>query len=63
MPKRGDWPGLGRLHEDRDLLPVNDLRGLFKGVLAEHWGIERADLDSRVFPGSSGLPVFEGLIA
>jgi uncharacterized protein (DUF1501 family) len=59
----GDWPGLGRLHEDRDVRPANDLRALFKGVLRDHWGVDRADLDGRVFPGSAGVPPLDGLIA
>ena len=58
----GDWPGLDRLHEDRDLIPANDLRSLFKGVLAEHWGLDRADLDRAVFPESAGARAFNGLI-
>jgi len=59
----GDWPGLGELYEDRDLMPVNDLRALFKGVLRDHWGIPRGALDSRVFPGSADVAPLEGLIA
>jgi uncharacterized protein (DUF1501 family) len=61
----GDWPTLarGRLYEGRDLAPVNDLRGLFSAVLSQHWGIERAALDSRVFPEARGLPLHAGLIA
>jgi uncharacterized protein (DUF1501 family) len=61
----GDWPTLarGRLYEGRDLAPVNDLRGLFSAVLSQHWGIERAALDSRVFPEAKGLPLHAGLIA
>jgi uncharacterized protein (DUF1501 family) len=57
----GDWPGLGRLWEDRDLWPANPLEGLMKGVLAEHWGLDRADLDRRVFP-EDGAPAMSGLI-
>jgi uncharacterized protein (DUF1501 family) len=38
----GDWPTLARLHEDRDLVPANDVRTLVAGVLAEHWGVEGA---------------------
>ena len=58
----GDWPGLNTLHEDRDLAPANDLRALFKAVLRDHWGIERDALDRVVFPGSSGVRAFDGLI-
>jgi uncharacterized protein (DUF1501 family) len=56
----GDWPGLAQLHEDRDLRPANDLRALFKGVLRDHWGADRADLDARVFPDSAGVAPMEG---
>jgi len=59
----GDWPGLSRLYEDRDLYPANDLRSLIKGVLAEFWGLERADLERSVFPDSAAAPAFTGLIA
>ncbi len=58
----GDWPGLDRLYEDRDLYPANDLRSLFKAVLAEHWGLDPAGLAGRVFPDSGAVPPFEGLI-
>jgi uncharacterized protein (DUF1501 family) len=60
----GDWPGLERkaLYEDRDLYPANDLRALFKGVLREHLGVARADLDRFVFPGSAGAAPLEGLV-
>ena len=59
----GDWPGLApaALHENRDLAPANDLRGLFASVLEQHWGLARAGLQSRVFPGA-GLPFTDGLI-
>jgi uncharacterized protein (DUF1501 family) len=61
----GDWPTLarGRLYEGRDLAPVNDVRGLFAAVLTQHWGINRAALDARVFPDAQGLPPHAGLIA
>lgn len=59
----GDWPTLepGRLYEGRDLAPTLDLYALFKGVLAEHWGLTRAQLES-VFPASAARPL-AGLIA
>ncbi|MGD2133488.1 MAG: DUF1501 domain-containing protein [Maricaulaceae bacterium] len=59
----GDWPGLAQLHEDRDVRPANDLRGLFKGVLRDHWGVDRSDLDRFVFPESSGVRAMDGVIA
>ncbi len=58
----GDWPGLAALHQNRDLPPANDLRALFAAVLSEHWGLPRADLAARVFPGSSGVKRLEGVI-
>lgn len=56
----GDWPTLRQasLFENRDTYPTLDMRGLFKGVLRDHLGIERAALDRAVFPGSaSAAPV------
>jgi uncharacterized protein (DUF1501 family) len=60
----GDWPGLAQsaLYEDRDLYPVNDLRALFKGVLRDHLGVARSDLDRTVFPDSSTVAPLGGLI-
>ena len=59
----GDWPTLARLHENRDLRPGLDLRSLFKGVLAEHWGLDRRVLDTEIFPDSAGAPALTGLMA
>jgi uncharacterized protein (DUF1501 family) len=56
----GDWPTLRQasLFENRDTYPTLDMRGLFKGVLRDHLGIERAALDRTVFPDSgSAAPV------
>jgi hypothetical protein len=33
---RGDWPGLDRLEEDRDLSVATDARSVVKGVLRDH---------------------------
>ena len=51
----GDWPTLqqARLFENRDTAPTLDMRGLFKGVLRDHLGVDRAALDNTVFPGSA----------
>lgn len=51
----GDWPTLAesRLFEGRDLTPTLDVRSVFKGVLRDHMGVDRAALDGRVFPGSA----------
>ena len=59
----GDWPGLAQsaLYEDRDLYPANDLRGLFKGVLRDHLGVSRKDLDNAVFPDSKNVDPLKGL--
>ncbi len=61
----GDWPTLAdnRLFEDRDLAPTLDVRSVFKGVLRDHLGVDRAALDGRVFPGSAAeAPTLEGLV-
>ncbi|TCS05983.1 DUF1501 domain-containing protein [Caulobacter sp. BK020] len=51
----GDWPSLKQeaLFENRDVRPTLDMRGLFKGVLADHLGVDRAALDATVFPDSA----------
>lgn len=60
----GDWPTLqeARLFENRDLAPTVDLRSLFKGVLAEHMGVDRRALDTTVFPDSGAAPAILGLV-
>lgn len=60
----GDWPGLSEkaLYQGRDLMPANDLRSLFKGVLAGQWGLASADLDHAVFPGSADARAYADLI-
>ena len=61
----GDWPTLAdnRLFENRDTAPTMDMRGLFKGVLRDHLGIERAKLDTLVFPDSAAVMATGGLVA
>jgi len=61
----GDWPTLAdaKLFENRDLAPTLDVRQVFKGVLRDHMGVERAALDQTVFPASSSAPALDGLIA
>jgi uncharacterized protein (DUF1501 family) len=53
-----DWPGLehSALYEGRDLRPTTDLRGVFKGVLADHLRVPNAALERDAFPdsGSAG---------
>lgn len=60
----GDWPTLqaARLVENRDLAPTVDLRSLFKGVLADHMGVDRRALDATVFPDSVSAPPLAGLV-
>jgi len=59
-----DWPGLapGQLYEGRDLAPTTDLRGVFKGVLAEHVGVPLRALEAEVFPDSGGARPVQGLL-
>jgi uncharacterized protein (DUF1501 family) len=61
----GDWPTLAqnRLFENRDTAPTLDMRGLFKGILRDHLGIDRAKLDTLVFPNSARVAPLDGLIA
>ena len=60
----GDWPTLqpARLFEARDLAPTLDVRQVFKGLLQDHMGMERAALDSRVFPGSRAAAPVANLV-
>ncbi|MBB5744817.1 DUF1501 domain-containing protein [Brevundimonas variabilis] len=60
----GDWPTLAdnRLFESRDLAPALDVRSVFKGVLRDHLGVDKAALDSSVFPASADeAPALNGL--
>jgi uncharacterized protein (DUF1501 family) len=61
----GDWPTLqqARLFENRDTAPTLDMRALFKGVLAEHLGLERKALDSLIFPDSAAAQAARGVVA
>ncbi|MFI4975439.1 MAG: DUF1501 domain-containing protein [Caulobacterales bacterium] len=61
----GDWPTLqqARLFENRDTAPTLDMRGLFKGLLAEHMGLERRALDTAVFPDSAAVAPATGLVS
>jgi uncharacterized protein (DUF1501 family) len=60
----GDWPTLKQnaLFENRDVAPTVDMRGLFKGVLAEHMAIDRGALDAKVFPESGAVKPVLGLV-
>ena len=59
-----DWPGLGEadLYEGRDLQPTMDVRGLFKGVLADHLQIPDKVIELSVFPDSTSAPQVRNLI-
>jgi uncharacterized protein (DUF1501 family) len=52
-----DWPGLAQsaLYEGRDLRPTTDLRGVFKGVLADHLRVPDAALERDAFPDSGSV--------
>ncbi len=60
----GDWPTLqpARLFEARDLAPTLDVRQVFKGLLQDHMGVERAALDTRVFPDSRTVTPVPNLV-
>ncbi|GAB5374773.1 MAG: DUF1501 domain-containing protein [Acuticoccus sp.] len=60
-----DWPGLAprELFEGRDLMPTADLRGVFKGALRDHLGLDARQLGNAVFPDSMDVKPMEGLIA
>lgn len=60
----GDWPTLKQtaLFENRDTAPTLDMRGLFKGVLANHMGVDRTILEKSVFPDSAGAKPVTGLV-
>ncbi len=60
----GDWPTLKEtaLFEGRDTRPSIDSRALFKGLLADHMGIDRRALDTTVFPDSAGVAPVMGLV-
>jgi uncharacterized protein (DUF1501 family) len=59
-----DWPGLRDtdLFESRDLKATTDLRGVMKGLLADHLGIGANALGERVFPDSQDVKPMQGLI-
>lgn len=57
----GDWPGLAKLYQDRDLIPANDLRGLIKATLNQHLNLPSYSLDREVFPGSEKIQLKDKL--
>ncbi|HMK67240.1 MAG TPA: DUF1501 domain-containing protein [Stellaceae bacterium] len=58
----GDWPGLARLQDDRDLRVATDSRAVMKGLLRDHLGLDTQALATRVFPESAGIRPMEGLV-
>ena len=58
----GDWVGLDKLEENRDLRVATDIRGVLKGVLRDHLGADAGKLDSVVFPDSAGIRPMGGLV-
>ena len=61
----GDWPTLqqAKLFENRDTAPTMDMRALFKGVLADHMGVDRRALDTTIFPDSAMAVTATGVLA
>jgi uncharacterized protein (DUF1501 family) len=59
-----DWPGLSpsNLFEGRDLYPTADIRSVFKGVMAQHMGLQEKFLERDVFPDQRAVPVMETLV-
>jgi uncharacterized protein (DUF1501 family) len=58
----GDWPGLAKLQDDRDLRMTTDSRAVMKAVLRDHFGVDRKALDTRIFPATAGRRPFDGLL-
>ena len=52
-----DWPGLAARDrfEGRDLRTTTDLRGVLRGVLADHLHVASRALNTEVFPGSEAV--------
>lgn len=50
----GEWPGLSEkaLYQNRDLMPVTDVRSVIKAVLAEHLEVTSRDIEEVAFPSS-----------
>jgi uncharacterized protein (DUF1501 family) len=58
----GDWPGLARLQDERDLRVATDGRAVMKGILRDHLGLDAAALGRSVFPDTARLAPVDGLI-
>ncbi len=61
---KAEWVGLnsGALKDGRDQPARTDLRGLFKGVLAEQMDVPLTALETTVFPDSAAAAPIKGLI-
>jgi uncharacterized protein (DUF1501 family) len=59
-----EWVGLkpAALKDGRDLPPKTDARAIFKAVLADHLGVGRDALESRIFPDSAAAAPLKSLI-
>jgi len=59
-----DWPGLSasNLYQDRDLYPTTDMRSIFKGLLAQHLGLQERFLDKSVFPDKKPVQMTNNLV-
>ena len=51
-----DWPGLSpaNLFEGRDLRPTLSLDTLIGAALAQHYGLDSAQVQAALFPGEAG---------
>jgi uncharacterized protein (DUF1501 family) len=49
----GGWPGLGEgdLYDDRDLMPLTDVRAWAAWAMRAQFGVERSVLERSIFPG------------
>lgn len=61
---KGGWPGLAadKRAENGGLAPAVDVRGVWKRVLGDHWGLSAAQLDRAVLPDAGGVAPLKGLI-
>ncbi len=53
----GDWPGLSRLFDDRDLMPTTSLNSLFVGAAAGLFGLDPDLVTRRVFSAAPAPPL------
>jgi uncharacterized protein (DUF1501 family) len=56
-----DWPGLARAqqHEGRDLRPTLDIRALYMGIAAGHFGIDGVSALAELCPDATGIAPME----